>query len=137
MYHHMRFTVGDHSARHVRRILRIHLLQWEMTELRDAAELAVTELLSNVVRHVPSRQCTLDMFRIENGLRVEVSDPDPRMPKVRKAAELENGGRGLLLVDAVTDRWGLLPSPPGKTVWFEFDAKAACAPPFVTSALPQ
>ncbi|MFI9587403.1 ATP-binding protein [Streptomyces sp. NPDC052236] len=37
--------------------------------------------------------------------------------------ELSEGGRGLLLVDAVTDRWGTVPLPGGKTVWFECDTK--------------
>ncbi|MET9499334.1 ATP-binding protein [Streptomyces sp. NPDC006552] len=122
--HAMDFTVGTHSAQHVRRIVRIYLRQWGMAELTDAAELALTELLANVVRHVPDRHCSLLILRQKGGLRVEVGDPDPRRPVVQAPAQWEEGGRGLLLVQAVTDRWGVLPNPPGKTVWFECDAKA-------------
>ncbi|GAA2316656.1 ATP-binding protein [Streptomyces kunmingensis] len=121
--HAMDFSVGTHSAQHIRRIVRIYLRQWDMPELTEAAELAVTELLANVVRHVPGRRCTLLIVRQDRGVRVEVGDPDPRPLVVRNPEQLDEGGRGLLLVQAVTDRWGVRPSPPGKTVWFECDAK--------------
>ncbi len=122
----MSFTAGAHSAGHVRRIVRSYLTEWELTGLAEAVELAATELLANVVRHVPDRRCTLVLRRAEAGpgVRVEVSDGCPRLPvmaaRVRADAE---GGRGLILVDAVTDRWGVVPGAGGgKTVWFE------CAP---------
>ncbi|MFJ4713008.1 ATP-binding protein [Streptomyces sp. NPDC088785] len=117
------FTVGDHSARHIRRIIRAYARQWGMAETADAAELAATELLANVVRHVPGRRCSLLILRLEGGLRVEVTDPDPRPPVLREAGQLDEGGRGLMLVAAVTDRWGSQVRPPGKAVWFECDAR--------------
>jgi anti-sigma regulatory factor (Ser/Thr protein kinase) len=123
--HAMNFTVGTHSAQHIRRIVRSYLRHWGMAELTDAAELALTELLANVVRHVPGRRCSLLILRRDAGVRVEIGDPDPRPPVVRDPDEWDEGGRGLLLVEAVTDRWGVCPSGPGKTVWFECDAKAA------------
>ncbi|MER5951255.1 ATP-binding protein [Streptomyces sp. NPDC001904] len=121
--HRMHLALGDHSARHIRRIVRAYLHRWALTELTDTAELAVTELLANVVRHVPGRFCSVLILRVENGLRVEVTDPDPRLPEVQQAGQLAEHGRGLMLVEALTDRWGTTPSPPGKTVWFECDAK--------------
>lgn len=121
----MGFTVGTHSARHLRRILRTFLTRWEMPGLTDAAELALTELVANVVRHVPGRRCTLLILRRPDGLRVEVADNHPHCPRpVRPecGGDLDEGGRGLLLVEAVTDRWGVMPMPGGKTMWFECDA---------------
>ncbi|WP_239516275.1 MULTISPECIES: ATP-binding protein [unclassified Streptomyces] len=121
----MGFTVGDHSARHMRRILRLFLTQWELTALADAAELALTELVANVVRHVPGRDCVVLILRQPDGLRVEVSDGCPAPPRVAREAgggELSESGRGMLLVEAVADRWGTDPKPTGKTVWFECDA---------------
>jgi anti-sigma regulatory factor (Ser/Thr protein kinase) len=119
------FTLGEHSARHLRRILRTFLTRWEMAALTDAAELALTELVANVVQHVPGRRCTLLILRRPDGLRVEVSDEHPHCPRpVRpecRGDELDEGGRGLLLVEAVTDRWGTVPLPGGKTMWFECD----------------
>lgn len=119
----MGFTVGDHSARHMRRILRMFLTQWELDALADAAELALTELVANVVRHVPGRGCAVLILRQPDGLRVEVSDGCPSPPRLPApdSGELGEGGRGLLLVDAVTDRWGTDLNSSGKTVWFECD----------------
>lgn len=116
-------TVGEHSARHLRRILRIHLTAWEAAGLADDAELALTELIANVVRHVPGRQCTVQMSRTKNGVRVEVADAHPELPRPQPATgELREGGRGLAIVAALAHRWGVTPHEPprtGKTVWFE------------------
>ncbi|RSS41228.1 hypothetical protein EF906_15095, partial [Streptomyces sp. WAC08241] len=49
----MGFTVGEHSAGHMRRILHMFLTRWELVRLSDPATLALTELVANVVRHVP------------------------------------------------------------------------------------
>ncbi|NUR03895.1 MAG: ATP-binding protein [Streptomyces sp.] len=116
------FTLGEHSARHLRRILRLYLAAWEMDDLYDAAALALTELVANVVRHVPDRRAAVLLQRRTGGVRVEVTDTSPRPPS---STAVENGGRGLLIVEAVTDRWGWRPLPdrPGKTLWFECDSK--------------
>ncbi|MFF7184297.1 ATP-binding protein [Streptomyces sp. NPDC008222] len=101
----MRLTVGEHSARHIRRVARSFLREWEMTELADAAELGVSELVANVVRHVPDRRCTVLVLRQTAGARVEVTDgfsgPLSARTEVPEDAE---GGRGLLLPDAVVDK---------------------------------
>ncbi|MFD9305218.1 ATP-binding protein [Streptomyces sp. NPDC060048] len=123
----MGFTVGDHSARHMRRILRMFLVRWDLAVLADGAELALTELVVNVVRHVPGRDCVVLILRQPQGLRVEVSDPCPALSRVARGSggdrgEPAEGGRGMLLVEALADRWGADPNSTGKTVWFECDA---------------
>ncbi|MFE1023500.1 ATP-binding protein [Streptomyces sp. NPDC058818] len=125
----MSFTAGAHSVRHVRRIVRSYLREWDLTELADAVELGVTELLANVVRHVPDRRCTLLLLRRAGGggVRVEVVDGSPRLPVL--AGEVPDddaeGGRGLVLLDAVVGKWGVGPGPgDGKTVWFECEDAA-------------
>ncbi|KPI21114.1 putative regulatory protein [Actinobacteria bacterium OV450] len=65
----MGFTVGEHSARHMRRILRIYLASWGLAGLTHAAELALTELVANVVRHVPGRSCSVLILCGPQGLR--------------------------------------------------------------------
>lgn len=117
--------MGEHSARHLRRILRSYLASWALAEVSDAAELALTELVANVVRHVPGRHCSVLILRAEDGVRVEVADTCPRLPEAGSAGPLDDGGRGLALVEAVSDRWGVFPEPGrgGKTVWFECVAK--------------
>ncbi|MER7520788.1 ATP-binding protein [Streptomyces sp. NPDC126499] len=118
----MGFTVGEHSAGHMRRILRMFLTRWRLDHLTDSSALALTELVANVVRHVPGRRCTGLILREPYGLRVEVADGE-RGTLVAKAPEpLAEGGRGLTLVEAVTDRWGVVEGADGKTVWFECDA---------------
>jgi len=128
----MNFTLGDHSARHLRYILRTYLDSWGMSDLADSATLALTELITNVVRHAPDRRATVLLLRQTSGVRVEVSDTEPRVPKFSTAVDnycaLTDGGRGLLIVEAVTDRWGwhrtpTHPTHTGKTVWFECDSK--------------
>lgn len=116
------FALGEHSARHLRRILRLYLTGWGLLDVADAAELALTELVANVVRHVPGRRCqTLIILLPGRGVRVEISDASPRLPRTVAGDVLDEGGRGLLLVEAVTDGWGveLRGDGRGKTVWFE------------------
>ncbi len=117
------FAIAEHSARHLRRILRLYLKGWELLAVAEAAELALTELIANVVRHVPDRRCqTLIILLPEGGVRVEVTDGGPELPRpVTDGDLLAEGGRGLVLLDAVTDAWGVEERPVGggKTVWFE------------------
>lgn len=133
------FAMGEHSARHLRRILRLYLTGWGMADLADAAELALTELIANVVRHVPGRRCQTFVFRLPDGegVRVEVADDCPKIPVVVEGDVLDEGGRGLLLVDAVADKWGVEARRDGggKAVWFEC-LKTPATPPVTPSAPP-
>lgn len=108
------FAVGEHSAAPLRRILRMYLDRSGLAELADAAELALTELVANVVRHVPGRRCRMCFLLQPGGVRVEVADDCPRLPVLGAGNDpTADGKRGLLLVDAVTDRWGVTPRPGG------------------------
>ncbi|WP_217210364.1 ATP-binding protein [Streptomyces sp. AC550_RSS872] len=117
----LRLTVGEHSARHIRAIARSLLGEWSMREMTDAVELGVTELVANVVRHVPDRRCEVLILRQTGGVRVEVTDGCGQLPVIhRQSAPQDEGGRGLLLLDAVSDKWGVDPlAGGGKAVWFE------------------
>jgi len=55
----------------------------------------------------------------ESSIWVEVFDSDLRLPRIRSAAETDEGGRGLYLVDQLATRWGSRPTKDGKAVWFE------------------
>lgn len=129
----MTLTVGEHSARHIRRIARMHLENWELRHLTDTVELALTELIANVVRHVPDSRCTLLLLKQPTGVRAEVTDAYGQLlptPAAEPHPESE-GGRGLLLLDALVDKWGVSPAPGGgKTVWFE------CATPHFRATTP-
>jgi hypothetical protein len=117
----LRLTVGEHSAGHIRRIVRSRLRDWDLVALTDAVELGVTELVANVVRHVPDRRCAVLLLRQAEGVRVEVSDSSPELPVAHSDLSPDaEYGRGLVLLDAVADKWGVIPAlGGGKTVWFE------------------
>ncbi|MFI1355133.1 ATP-binding protein [Streptomyces sp. NPDC020898] len=130
----MNFTLGEHSARHLRYILRTYLDSWGMSELADSATLALTELVANVVRHVPDRRAAVLLLWQPGGVRVEVSDTEAQVPEFSTAVDNfldpADSGRGLVIVEAVTDRWGWYRTPThptytGKTVWFECDGKCS------------
>ncbi|GAB1328106.1 ATP-binding protein [Streptomyces sennicomposti] len=90
------------------------------------AEHIVAELAANAVTHgrVPGRDIRLLVYVVGDTLRIEVTDTrGDRLP--HRAADAgehteSESGRGLLLVDSLADRWGVVPGPPPrKTVWAE------------------
>ncbi|MEU6552893.1 ATP-binding protein [Streptomyces sp. NPDC046915] len=88
----------------------------------DDVQLCVTELVANVVRHVgEGTPVRVRVARTDGGcVRVEVTDPDARaLPVLVRAADDEEEGRGLALLDAVASRWGVEQGSVGKTVWCE------------------
>ncbi|MBT2449366.1 ATP-binding protein [Streptomyces sp. ISL-43] len=105
----------------LRRVVRQHLEYWGMADLVDAAQLCVSELVTNVLIHVGVGTPTTLVLRIRGShLRIEVQDPDPRALPTLVAADLQSEtGRGLGLLDATADRWGIIPTPSGKTTWAE------------------
>ena len=60
----------------------------------------------------------LRVRRTAADLTVEVSDRSPHLPQPRLAADDEESGRGLSLVRALADGWGVRPTDEGKTTWF-------------------
>jgi len=97
---------------------------WDMPHLDEAAGLAVTELLANVIKHVPGGSCTVVLLAQEGKLRVEVGDASSVVPITRTAGPWDENGRGLAMVELVTDAWGVERNQdrPGKKVWFELKA---------------
>jgi anti-sigma regulatory factor (Ser/Thr protein kinase) len=93
------------------------------------ARLLVSELVGNSVRHAGlagSDLITLEVCCEDGLVRVEVSDLGPGFtPRDRAALAVPTptGGRGLFLVDALSDRWGVSQPRPDRPamVWFEID----------------
>lgn len=118
----------------VRRIVSAQLRHWQLDPLIDRAALGVTELLSNVHRHArPDKTCTVEIELRLGRLTVSVYDSDPRLPVLHEAGAdaLETSGRGLALVEAVSEAWGARhqPDSPGKVVWFSLRATPEPAAP--------
>ncbi|MFJ6075887.1 ATP-binding protein [Streptomyces sp. NPDC093065] len=124
--YHAELAMGAHSARHLRRVLRLYLVRSGLSDEADAAEPALTELVANVVRHAPGRRGRVCFLLRPGGVRVEAADGCPDLPVPAAGDALGGGGRGLVIVAAVTDRWGVTPYADGrgKTVWFECVGKA-------------
>ncbi|MFF9897010.1 ATP-binding protein [Streptomyces longispororuber] len=108
----------------VRRIVSAQLRYWHLDPLIDRAALGVTELLTNVHRHAePDKICTVDIELLLDRLVVSVHDHDPRLPEVRDVEAFETCGRGLAMVAAVSESWGVRPEgEAGKVVWFTLAA---------------
>ncbi|MER5213076.1 ATP-binding protein [Streptomyces sp. NPDC002838] len=110
----------------VRRIVSAQLRYWHLDPLIDRAALGVTELLTNVHRHAqPDKTCTVEIELLLDRLMVSVRDHDPRLPVVtdlkdtKDADALATCGRGLAMVAAVSESWGVRPDgESGKVVWF-------------------
>lgn len=105
----------------LRRVLRTHLNLWGLPHLTDNAQLCVTEIATNVVKHVgEGTPAVLAATMSGPYLRLEVhdSDPKPLPPPSHPDSQAEHG-RGLEIVAGVADRWGVEQLTSGKSVWIE------------------
>ncbi|MCO5991723.1 ATP-binding protein [Actinoallomurus spadix] len=105
-----------------RRLAGEQLELWGFGHHRDTAELLVSELVTNAVRHGRG-EIHLIVCAEEDTLRIEVHDEAAEsVPQVRPAGEIDEGGRGLHLVGMLSSRWGAARTATGKIVWFELRA---------------
>ncbi|WP_371551553.1 ATP-binding protein [Streptomyces sp. NBC_00554] len=109
------FLPADSRVGQMRRITTAHLQDWDLAELSDTATLAVSELVTNAVRHGQGKPVGLRVTSSGHELRIEVTDGSQERARLRYSDQGDEGGRGLLLVDALMDRWGV--SPDGTVTW--------------------
>lgn len=112
------------STTAARRFAETTLASWGMDARRsETAGLLVTELVANAMIHAATpAELVLDLS--DDRLRVEVGDTAGGRPLLRAPGPDDPTGRGLMIVEAMADRWGVEDAPPGKIVWFELDAPA-------------
>ncbi|MEN8650198.1 ATP-binding protein [Streptomyces sp. 21So2-11] len=104
----------------LRRVVSLQLVVWGRPGLADQAVLAVTELATNVIKHVGEGEPATLILAIEDGLlRIEVHDRGSQLPVLRLAGEGEEAGRGLALLSALDLRWGWFRTATGKAVSVE------------------
>ncbi|MBO2448062.1 ATP-binding protein [Actinomadura barringtoniae] len=100
-----------------RELVRAMLEECGLEPLTDDATLITAELLGNAIRHGEDVVLLVYVDR-ERKLNVQVWDPGPGEPRVGAPEELDEGGRGLMLVEALADEWGSMPDVlGGKVVW--------------------
>ncbi|MFE6287101.1 SpoIIE family protein phosphatase [Streptomyces sp. NPDC057877] len=107
------------AVRHARRFTRRTLRSWGAAEHVDAALLVVSELVTNALVHTDGK-VRLDLTLLSDRLRISVADSSPRTPVKPTSIGWEaTGGRGLLLIEAMSTAWGSVPVSGGKQVWSE------------------
>ncbi|WP_214409285.1 ATP-binding SpoIIE family protein phosphatase [Sphaerisporangium fuscum] len=105
------------AAGEARELIRDQLATWELYDLSTTTELLASELVGNVVRHAKG-PIQLRLLR-SDVLTCEVSDGSSTTPRLRRTSETDEGGRGLQLVAALSQRWGTRYTPTGKCIWTE------------------
>ncbi|MFJ5556937.1 ATP-binding protein [Streptomyces sp. NPDC093250] len=127
----LRITRSREGLARARSFTRDTLDVWSLGHRCDDATLVMTELAANAVTHAAPRcagvpDVRLEFHRIPAHLLLAVSDPDDHPPVRTPGAGLEEHGRGLHIVDALSEAWGWTPAAPaGKTVW----ARLSTRPP--------
>ncbi len=116
------------SASLARRLVRRAMAAMDNDGAVDAAQLAVSEIVTNALVHAapPYR---LRVLLADQGLRVELRDGSSRLPLTRAFGNAAPTGRGLRLVESLVSRWGAHPAPHGKVVWFEISEAALIEEP--------
>jgi serine/threonine-protein kinase RsbW len=114
-----RLPATEEAPRHARALLARDLGDSVSLEDREVAQLPVSELVTNAVRHTPS-----DVIQANVGLaghvRVGVTDVSNSMPQLRSAKPGDVEGRGLLILEALAEHWGIdVMAEGGKRIWFE------------------
>ncbi|WP_105973295.1 ATP-binding protein [Streptomyces geranii] len=133
---HFRISRHPRGVGWSRSILRDALAGWGMEEgVTEAAELVLSELVTNALRVPVPRDRLVGVgfvYDVEVGLlRLEVSDAGAGCPELGSPGEGDTCGRGLVLVDALADRWGVRDREGGvgKTVWAQFKVPQAAILP--------
>ncbi|MGW1785842.1 ATP-binding SpoIIE family protein phosphatase [Streptomyces sp. NPDC002143] len=93
------------------------LAAWGLEEMAFTTELVVSELVTNAIRYGKS-PIQLRMI-LQSTVTCEVSDASGTAPHLRRARAFDEGGRGLLLVAQLTERWGTRHHREGKVIWAE------------------
>ncbi|MCF6525133.1 ATP-binding protein [Streptomyces sp. JJ36] len=115
----------DTSVAEARHRVLDRLRAWGVAEQScEDAELLVSELFTNAVRHTDSEKVGCELWMIGVRLRLEVTDEGGNrglLPRTRSADADGEGGRGLLLVSVLADEWGIRPDDrdQGHAVWAE------------------
>ena len=94
--------------------------RWRLEQAAEAIEHLVSELVTNSVEHARCVSVTVLLIYAVGTLRLEVSDQDAdNAPVLKSPKPGDMAGRGLVIVQALSDRWGVRVTNGGKTVWCE------------------
>jgi anti-sigma regulatory factor (Ser/Thr protein kinase) len=117
----VRLATGPAAAAEARRRVRDAIRSWQVPVDLDAALLLTSELVTNAVRHEAGHGAQAVVLAIacsRGRLRVDVHDTSRSLPAVAEVPADAETGRGLLLVETLSDEWGFYRTPAGKAVYF-------------------
>ncbi|MGW0699836.1 SpoIIE family protein phosphatase [Streptomyces sp. NPDC002867] len=115
------------AVMHARRFTARTLRSWDVRDEVDVALLVVSELVTNAIAHTRG-EVRLNLTLSADRLRIAVNDASPRSPVKPANVDWEaTGGRGLLIVEAMSAAWGSVPLSGGKQVWAEIPVTPADA----------
>jgi anti-sigma regulatory factor (Ser/Thr protein kinase) len=120
-----RFPNQPSSVTQARRYVR-EVISGAPPELADAIELMTSELATNSIRHAATA-FEVGVDRSRRSIRVEVTDQGSGQPAVLSPDPMQTSGRGLKIVEQLSDDWGVLAAGGrnAKTVWFSVGIPAA------------
>jgi DNA-binding NarL/FixJ family response regulator len=114
-----RMEQSDTTPRQARRLVAGAVDRWDCGDVLDTITLLTSEVVTNAVHHAGT-QVEVGVELLPHALRVTVADGDPTFPVARGRDDVAApSGRGLAILDSLAARWGVLPMPAGKAVWFE------------------
>ncbi|GGU38284.1 ATP-binding protein [Streptomyces violascens] len=93
------------------------LKQWSLPCLLDRVDTALTEMLTNALIHGGGDTIGVRLIRTDSGVQVEVADSSPMPPRGLNAGPEDENGRGLLMVQLVSDQWGVRERSCGRGKW--------------------
>ncbi|EST25609.1 hypothetical protein M878_28460 [Streptomyces roseochromogenus subsp. oscitans DS 12.976] len=107
--------------------MRLHLGLWGLEDVVEAAQLCVSELVTNVITHVGlGTLATLAVSMNGSYVRIEVHDPDTRaLPTLLEVGFGSESGRGMRLVESIAARWGVELQADRKVTWCELSTEPA------------
>ncbi|MGW1910664.1 ATP-binding protein [Streptomyces sp. NPDC002076] len=123
----LQFTAEPEEVAALRRLMRLHLGLWGLEDVVEAAQLCVSELVTNVITHVGlGTPTTLAVSMSGTHLRIEVHDPDTRaLPALLEVGLASESGRGMRLVESIATRWGVEIGTDRKVTWCEIPTESA------------
>ncbi|MEI5009291.1 ATP-binding protein [Streptomyces sp. NPDC087659] len=118
------------SVARARHLIQERMMRWGVDRSHfDTVALVASELFTNAVVHTASQRVLCELHDVPGQLRIAVQDEGcpPGEPRLRRDST-EEGGRGLLLVDAVSSAWGAHDAHPGpgRVVWAELALGRPC-----------
>ena len=113
----VRLPVNEYSVVEARRFVEREATNWALPNVDEIA-LVTSELVENALQHARD-SIEVSIGRRADCVVVQVIDDDNTLPDPYPAETLADRGRGLVVVDAIAEKWGTTPLDHGKRVWAE------------------